>query len=211
MNHTFLFLPLYPFPIFLPQCLQRDPKKRPSINKILARPFIKRRIASFLGNTLYADEFAHTILHSEPRLIKPADPELAPSEAAAAAPSAAGRPPSSSSAASAASRAAKSRYGGGNDITSPSAKYGVPLVRKSKSRAAAIYGQKLKPASKAGVARAGQRAGSAAPRPSRSAASSAVAPSRASPLKVAAHGIRPKAPADDRVQAFKAMEQKKVR
>ena len=37
---------------------------------------MKRRIANFLGNTLYADEFAHTILHSEPHLIKPADPAL---------------------------------------------------------------------------------------------------------------------------------------
>ena len=43
----------------------------------------------------------------------------------------------------------------------------------------------------------------------------AAAPRRearaASPLKVAAQGIRPRGPADDRVQAFKAMEQKKVR
>ena len=168
---------------------------------------MKRRIANFLGNTLYADEFAHTILHSEPHLIKPADPALKAGErqAHAAPSSAADRPRSSASAGSAGSGArapAKSRYGG-RDITSPSAKYGVPLVRRSKSRAAAVYGQKPTAVPKVG----GGRAAAA----SRYAAAPRREARAASPLKVAAQGIRPRGPADDRVQAFKAMEQKKVR
>ena len=58
------------------QCFRRNPRDRPSINKILELPIVKRRIASFLGQTLYADEFAHTILHSDAAKIRAADPAL---------------------------------------------------------------------------------------------------------------------------------------
>ena len=38
---------------------------------------MKRRIARFLGQTLYADEFAHTILHTDVGKIRAADPAIA--------------------------------------------------------------------------------------------------------------------------------------
>jgi hypothetical protein len=43
--------------------LAKDPRKRPSVNNILARPIIKARIANFLNETKLQREFCHTILH----------------------------------------------------------------------------------------------------------------------------------------------------
>lgn len=47
--------------------ITRDPKKRPSINQILAEPIIKNRIQQFLSATLRAEEFSHTIIHQRPK------------------------------------------------------------------------------------------------------------------------------------------------
>eukprot|EP01135_Chromosphaera_perkinsii_P000738 Nk52_evm26s151 gene=Nk52_evmTU26s151 len=52
-------------------CFMRDPKKRPSINKILQRPFIKKRIGQFLSETLHADEFSHTVIHGPSPILNP--------------------------------------------------------------------------------------------------------------------------------------------
>jgi NIMA (never in mitosis gene a)-related kinase len=47
-------------------CLAQLPKNRPSVNTILKQGFVKARIANFLSNTMYASEFSHTIIHSNP-------------------------------------------------------------------------------------------------------------------------------------------------
>eukprot|EP00003_Mantamonas_plastica_P030586 TRINITY_DN765_c0_g1_i2.p1 TRINITY_DN765_c0_g1~~TRINITY_DN765_c0_g1_i2.p1 ORF type:complete len:942 (-),score=467.14 TRINITY_DN765_c0_g1_i2:1331-4156(-) len=43
--------------------LQKNPKKRPSVNQILKKPFIKKRIQKFLSETVHNDEFSHTVIH----------------------------------------------------------------------------------------------------------------------------------------------------
>lgn len=48
------------------KCLQQNPKSRPSVNTILKMTFVKKRIASFLDDTMYNEEFSHTILHKNP-------------------------------------------------------------------------------------------------------------------------------------------------
>jgi len=45
--------------------LSKDPKRRPSINDILKTPCIKERIAYFLEDNDYKDEFSHTLLHNQ--------------------------------------------------------------------------------------------------------------------------------------------------
>lgn len=73
--------------------LTLDWNKRPSINEILATPLLKARIQKFLGATLQAHEFSHTIIHGRPKpgqLVvgagpAPAAPGAAPAAAAGAA------------------------------------------------------------------------------------------------------------------------------
>jgi serine/threonine protein kinase len=48
------------------EMLQKNPRLRPSINQILKKPYIQKRIENFLSNSLIEDEFSHTILHSSP-------------------------------------------------------------------------------------------------------------------------------------------------
>ena len=48
------------------KCLKRQPRQRPSVNTILKMNVVRGRIATFLGETMYADEFSHTIMHSNP-------------------------------------------------------------------------------------------------------------------------------------------------
>lgn len=38
---------------------------RPSIHQILNIPLIKNRIKNFLSQTVYKDEFSHTLLHNQ--------------------------------------------------------------------------------------------------------------------------------------------------
>lgn len=45
------------------EMLQKNPRLRPSINQILKKPYIQKRIENFLSNSLIEDEFSHTILH----------------------------------------------------------------------------------------------------------------------------------------------------
>ena len=45
--------------------LSKDPRRRPSVNEVLATPFIKKRIQTFLSQELHAHEFSHTVLHGQ--------------------------------------------------------------------------------------------------------------------------------------------------
>jgi len=44
---------------------KKDPKQRPSINQILQRPFIRRRVEGALSETVHRHEFAHTMIHGK--------------------------------------------------------------------------------------------------------------------------------------------------
>ncbi|XP_072040814.1 serine/threonine-protein kinase Nek1-like isoform X2 [Amphiura filiformis] len=45
------------------QLFKRSPRERPSVNTILKKPFIQKRIEKFLSETQVSDEFSHTVLH----------------------------------------------------------------------------------------------------------------------------------------------------
>ncbi|XP_033631627.1 serine/threonine-protein kinase Nek1-like isoform X2 [Asterias rubens] len=47
----------------LAQLFKRSARDRPSVNTILKKPYIQRRIEKFLSDTQMSDEFSHTILH----------------------------------------------------------------------------------------------------------------------------------------------------
>ena len=47
------------------QLLNTNEKLRPDVNKILATPIIQNRIKVFLTDTIYKNEFSHTILHKQ--------------------------------------------------------------------------------------------------------------------------------------------------
>ncbi|KAK3285102.1 hypothetical protein CYMTET_7268 [Cymbomonas tetramitiformis] len=49
--------------------IRKDPRERPTVNEILAMPFIRRRIDSFLSETAREDEFSHTVLHGQRGLV----------------------------------------------------------------------------------------------------------------------------------------------
>eukprot|EP00041_Stephanoeca_diplocostata_P036296 m.1318364 g.1318364 ORF g.1318364 m.1318364 type:complete len:764 (+) comp24841_c0_seq27:188-2479(+) len=46
--------------------LKTQPEKRPSVNGVLKMAVVKQRISKFLSDTMYADEFSHTVMHSNP-------------------------------------------------------------------------------------------------------------------------------------------------
>ena len=45
-------------------CLQKDPDQRPTINQILNKSAIRRRVRTLLNADLFRDEFSHTLLHN---------------------------------------------------------------------------------------------------------------------------------------------------
>nr|XP_054755048.1 serine/threonine-protein kinase Nek1-like isoform X3 [Lytechinus pictus] len=49
------------------QLFKRNPRDRPSINSVLKKPFVQRRIEKFLTDAELNDEFSHTILHRNAR------------------------------------------------------------------------------------------------------------------------------------------------
>lgn len=71
-------------------CLKQSPRERPSINKILALPFIQKHIKGFLSQTMFVDEFCHTVLHSDANKIRhhsalpPKNPTKVPTRSTAA-------------------------------------------------------------------------------------------------------------------------------
>ncbi|MBN3308498.1 NEK1 kinase, partial [Amia calva] len=92
------------------QLFKRNPKDRPSVNSILEKQFISRRIEKFLTPQIIAQEFSHSILHNQPKV---SAAQGAPAKRPAQGPTSASVAPA-------------------QKITKPAAKYGVPLtVRKS--------------------------------------------------------------------------------
>eukprot|EP00035_Acanthoeca_spectabilis_P022965 m.446878 g.446878 ORF g.446878 m.446878 type:complete len:1080 (+) comp19435_c0_seq1:1575-4814(+) len=146
------------------RCLKQMPRDRPSVNSILKMPFIKKRIAKFLNETMYNDEFSHTVLHKNPEKNRMAFTEML-DKAAAAGPAKKANPSkariTAASRASAAPRAARPsrvsvseakpsrsrvaaapkakaavRPPGAKQFSDPAAKYGAapPLVKKMNIR-----------------------------------------------------------------------------
>ncbi|KAK6493911.1 serine/threonine-protein kinase Nek1 [Huso huso] len=100
----------YDLRYLIAQLFKRNPRDRPSVNSILEKPFVSRRIEKFLSPQLIAQEFSHTILHRQPKM-----------DAAQATPA---KRPAQGQASTSVAPAQK--------ITKPAAKYGVPLtVNKS--------------------------------------------------------------------------------
>lgn len=48
------------------QMLKRNAHDRPSVNSILKKPFIQKRIEKFLSQEVMAEEFSHTVIHRKP-------------------------------------------------------------------------------------------------------------------------------------------------
>ncbi|CAL6047888.1 Kinase [Hexamita inflata] len=55
--------------------LQKDPKKRPTINQLLRQPFIMQKIQQLLPDEKFDDEFAHTVFHGKGDILKGFDEE----------------------------------------------------------------------------------------------------------------------------------------
>ncbi|XP_064418147.1 serine/threonine-protein kinase Nek1 [Latimeria chalumnae] len=91
----------------LSQLFKRNPRDRPSVNSILEKSFIVRRIEKFLTPQLIAEEFSHKVFHHQAKFIVAVAPVKRPAQG-----------PVSASAAPA------------QKITKPAAKYGVPLSGK---------------------------------------------------------------------------------
>uniref|UniRef100_A0A8D2LRP0 non-specific serine/threonine protein kinase n=1 Tax=Varanus komodoensis TaxID=61221 RepID=A0A8D2LRP0_VARKO len=92
------------------QLFKRNPRDRPSVNSILEKPFIAKRIEKFLTPQLIAEEFSHKVF---PKFGPHAGPAKRPAQGqnlASAAPA--------------------------QKITKPAAKYGVPLILKKSGDAA---------------------------------------------------------------------------
>ncbi|CAH1267417.1 NEK1 [Branchiostoma lanceolatum] len=83
------------------QLFKRNPRDRPSINSILRKNFISKRIEKFLSQAEFQEEFSHTILHKQHPLAARPPVKAAPKPAAI-----------------------------GPRISDPAAKYGVPLGGK---------------------------------------------------------------------------------
>ncbi|KAM3939157.1 serine/threonine-protein kinase Nek1 [Leptodactylus fuscus] len=102
----------------LSMLFKRNPRDRPSVNSILEKSFIFKRIEKFLSPQLIAEEFGIEAVLNPP---KPAGLAVAAKRPAQVTPSAS--PPA-------------------HKITKPAAKYGVPLAVKKSSDAAKKYYEK---------------------------------------------------------------------
>ncbi|XP_025023462.1 serine/threonine-protein kinase Nek1 isoform X5 [Python bivittatus] len=98
------------------QLFKRNPRDRPSVNSILEKMFIVKRIEKFLTPQLIAEEFSHKIFQKF-------GPHAGPAK----------RPAQGQSLASAAPA---------HKITKPAAKYGVPLILKKSGDAAKKFYEK---------------------------------------------------------------------
>ncbi|XP_056011940.1 serine/threonine-protein kinase Nek1-like isoform X3 [Ostrea edulis] len=117
------------------QLFKRAPKERPSVNSILKKPFVQKRVSKFLSEDVIADEFSHTVMHGQKlaRALPPPPP--------------ASRPPAPRKV----TPAKPQKY-------NPASIYGAPIVRKSQEKRQSA--EKKRPGS-AGPS----RPGSAASRP----------------------------------------------
>ncbi|XP_069487500.1 serine/threonine-protein kinase Nek1 isoform X3 [Ambystoma mexicanum] len=101
------------------QLFKRNPRDRPSVNSILEKPFILKRIEKFLSPQLIAEEFGRAAFHIQPKIGTPCVSAKRPAQGqvlASAAPA--------------------------QKITKPAAKYGVPLTFKKSSDAAKKFHEK---------------------------------------------------------------------
>ena len=53
------------------EMFNKNPKLRPNVNEILKRPFIQKRIQTFLTTAVFDQEFSHTVLHGKYVLSSP--------------------------------------------------------------------------------------------------------------------------------------------
>uniref|UniRef100_A0A452HJ07 non-specific serine/threonine protein kinase n=1 Tax=Gopherus agassizii TaxID=38772 RepID=A0A452HJ07_9SAUR len=100
----------------LAQLFKRNPRDRPSVNSILEKIFIAKRVEKFLTPQLIADEFSHKVFH---KFDAPVAPVKRPSQGqiwASAVPA--------------------------QKITKPAAKYGVPLMIKKSGDASKKFHEK---------------------------------------------------------------------
>ncbi|KAJ7326816.1 hypothetical protein JRQ81_016575 [Phrynocephalus forsythii] len=98
------------------QLFKRNPRDRPSVNSILEKFFIAKRIEKFLTPQLIAEEFSH-------KMLQKFGPHAGPAK----------RPAQGQNLASAAPA---------HKITKPAAKYGVPLIFKKSGDAAKKFHEK---------------------------------------------------------------------
>ncbi|XP_020661142.3 serine/threonine-protein kinase Nek1 isoform X1 [Pogona vitticeps] len=98
------------------QLFKRNPRDRPSVNSILEKIFIAKRIEKFLTPQLIAEEFSH-------KMLQKFGPHAGPAK----------RPAQGQNLASAAPA---------QKITKPAAKYGVPLILKKSGDAAKKFHEK---------------------------------------------------------------------
>ncbi|XP_039607094.1 serine/threonine-protein kinase Nek1 isoform X2 [Polypterus senegalus] len=111
------------------QLFKRNPRDRPSVNSILEKPFVVRRIEKLLTPQLLAQEFSHAVVHIQPK------PNVMPVKRSAPGPASASVAPA-------------------QKITKPAAKYGVPLnvqrsrdvVKKSGGRKPLVKHKQAQPA-----------------------------------------------------------------
>ncbi|XP_019621504.1 PREDICTED: serine/threonine-protein kinase Nek1-like isoform X1 [Branchiostoma belcheri] len=97
------------------QLFKRNPRDRPSINSILRKNFISKRIEKFLSQAEFQEEFSHTVLHKQHPL--------------------AAKPPV---------RPAVKPVVAGPRISDPAAKYGVPLGGKKQQAGARKSGDNVR-------------------------------------------------------------------
>ncbi|CAN2388720.1 Serine threonine-protein kinase, partial [Pristimantis euphronides] len=102
----------------LSMLFKRNPKERPSVNSILEKPFIFKRIEKFLSQQLIVEEFGMGAVLNPP---KPVGPAITAKRPAQVTPSAS--PPA-------------------QKITKPAAKYGVPLTVKKSVDTSKKYSEK---------------------------------------------------------------------
>ncbi|XP_056417998.1 serine/threonine-protein kinase Nek5-like isoform X2 [Hyla sarda] len=74
----------YDLRTLISQLFKISPRDRPSVNSILKKPFLERRICNFLSPKVIEEEFSHTVLHRrKPAPVKPAHGPVTPKQAPA--------------------------------------------------------------------------------------------------------------------------------
>uniref|UniRef100_A0A674IBQ2 non-specific serine/threonine protein kinase n=1 Tax=Terrapene triunguis TaxID=2587831 RepID=A0A674IBQ2_9SAUR len=100
----------------LSQLFKRNPRDRPSVNSILEKIFIAKRVEKFLTPQLIADEFSHKVFHKFDAPVAPVKRPAQGQICASAVPA--------------------------QKITKPAAKYGVPLMIKKSGDASKKFHEK---------------------------------------------------------------------
>ncbi|XP_073197698.1 serine/threonine-protein kinase Nek1 isoform X6 [Lepidochelys kempii] len=100
----------------LSQLFKRNPRDRPSVNSILEKIFIAKRVEKFLTPQLIADEFSHKVFHKFDAHVAPVKRPAQGQICASAVPA--------------------------QKITKPAAKYGVPLMIKKSGDASKKFHEK---------------------------------------------------------------------